>query len=162
MRNWSGLEQKESKIRIFLLFFYPYFIVSAHFKFDATEFLILGRACLAPAHLTDARWRETRWPHSHRETIGLYTRNACRASELKLQTSAVGSSFRRLPLDGAGRPKPCFYYEQWSPLFIVFTLRHMGPCISFNYFLVSNRAIIKVTIVDTLLQVWESLMVSNV
>jgi len=37
---------------------------------------------------------------------GDHTRNACRASELKPETLAVGSSFRRLPLDGAGRPKP--------------------------------------------------------
>jgi len=40
---------------------------------------------------------------------GDHTRNACRASELKPETSAVGSSFHRLPLDGAGHPKPCFY-----------------------------------------------------
>jgi len=62
-----------------------------------------------------------------------HSRDACRASELKPETSAVGSSFRRLPLDGAGRLKPCFY-------------AHMEQCISYTHFLVSNRAIIKVTL----------------
>ena len=42
-----------------------------------------------------ARWRETRWPHF--------------GWKLTPETSAVGSSFPRLPLDGAGRLKPYFY-----------------------------------------------------